>query len=860
MKRMEISGLLKISTVSRSLNKIFLSWNSIVHHNTDMNNIFPENIKSFENYKIYIYSFENKKKLIVDAKFNNFQEGKIIIKNWKQLMEAYDKKFGKAEAFLIFQMEKEGLSYNYILYDASDLADGLKRLATTAMAQKSGIYRKSCGEYEGAFVLDPHKYILEKEEATNISWIDLGVKEIRCVDNCFSVIVSDKNNVYLSDLNRVSYVLMNEETGEVNCLYADYDISKKEIIFGNALNTALRNDYMQNRKMNKICIYPFYEEKEGKYVYFELKNEQLLDESLVDNKKRHFISYAKLIRDNNEQPLAIMAYYSENNILHFMLKEYYQVFSAQCNAKLKSIKFVEDNIRIEFRLDKTEFQLKEVSLILRSKVQNKIYPFALNIKDKGKYLDVVGELSIEKIEWEQFYWDIRGIVIKDGEEFELRLKNHSIIKRLQMLLGYSQRVLGEGKYVIFPYLTKSKDFAIMYRMRSEQDNVAFVLKEYLALFLFYILYPYWKSKHLWLVYEKYSITAQDNSYYFFKYCMEKLTTKENKNIFYVIDKKAPDYQYVEQYGKKIIQFLSLKHMIYLKAADLLVSSDTKAHSYAWHSPNSIYRELIKYKKNAFLQHGVIYYKQCHQGLKKNGTNACKLFIVSSEVEKQIIKQYFGYKEDEIAVTGLARWDVLEDKSVPNEKMILMMPTWRNWLEEVTEEEFRCSDYFKNYSQLLNNKCLHTFLEQQNVKLIFYIHPKFREYIGAFSTASNYVEFVEFGSQPLNALIMKCNMMVTDYSSACWDVYYQSKPVLFYLFDYELYSEVQGSYVDMRTEAFGEATDNMDTLVELMKIYAENGFKEKACYAEMRDRLLPYRDELNSERTYQNLKKKFSDSK
>ncbi len=525
-------------------------------------------------------------------------------------------------------------------------------------------------------------------------------------------------------------------------------------------------------------------------------------------------------------------------------------------ARLDSIKIKKDKVDLNFWLDSSVYQVKSVSLILRSQIRQKQYEFAFAVKNKTTGVKVRAQLSVADVEWEQFYWDIRGVVEAEGTLYELRIKNRSKLKRILMLIAAHQKFLQERRYVVYPYLTNSNDPAIQYRAKSKQDSRWFVLKEYVVLFIYYLFRRFWLSKQIWLVYEKYSITAQDNSYYFFKYCQEKLTREENKNIYYVIDKKAADYQYVKQYGNKVIQFLSLKHMIYLKAAQLLISSDTKAHAYAWHSPNTIYRALLNRNKNVFLQHGVIYYKQCHKGLKKSGTNSCRLFIVSSEVEKKIIKKYFGYKNSEIAVTGLARWDVLQDASKQGEKMILMMPTWRNWLEEVSADTFKNSEYYQNYMALLNDARLHQFLETKQVKMVFYIHPKFREYIGAFATTSPWIELVEFGTQPLNALIMRCNMMVTDYSSACWDVFYQGKPVLFYLFDFELYNQVQGSYVDMRVDAFGEATDSMTELIQMMEWYEERSFKEKEKYAAMRERLLPYRDSLNSERIYQALKKKF----
>jgi CDP-glycerol glycerophosphotransferase (TagB/SpsB family) len=525
-------------------------------------------------------------------------------------------------------------------------------------------------------------------------------------------------------------------------------------------------------------------------------------------------------------------------------------------ARLLKLEIRRGTIRLKFDLSVCEGSVQQLSLILRSAVKEKSYDFVLTNRQLGERAIYDAQLPLDQVEWEQFYWDIRGSVILKDQKKELRIKNRSWLQKIMMLISGRQIFLQDKTYVVYPYLTNSNDPAIQYRTKSKQDSKWFVWKEYIALMIYFLLRPYWLSKKIWLIYEKYSITAQDNSYYFFRYCQEKLTENEKRNIYYVIDKKASDYRYVKQYDKRVIQFLSLRHMIYLKAAQLLISSDTKAHAYAWHSPNTIYRAMLKTNKNVFLQHGVIYYKQCHKGLRKSGTNNCRLFIVSSEIEKKIIKRYFGYRNNEIAVTGLARWDVLRDTSMPGERMILVMPTWRSWLEEVPEEEFKKSEYYKNYMNFLNDPKLQLFLQESETKMVFYIHPKFREYMNAFATTSPWIELVEFGSRPLNELIMKCNMMITDYSSACWDVYYQGKPVVFYVFDLDMYDRVQGSYVDMRTQAFGDAVDTMEDVIGLLEYYFERGFKEKDQYAGMRKELLPYCDHLNCERIYHSIKRKF----
>lgn len=100
-----------------------------------------------------------------------------------------------------------------------------------------------------------------------------------------------------------------------------------------------------------------------------------------------------------------------------------------------------------------------------------------------------------------------------------------------------------------------------------------------------------------------------------------------------------------------------------------------------------------------------------------------------------------------------------------------MPTWRSWLEDQSDETFRQSSYYREYAALLNDPKLREFLHQTHTELIFYIHPKLREYISAFHADDPLIRLIPFGSVPLNQLIMKCSMLITDYSSVSWDVYY-----------------------------------------------------------------------------------------
>ena len=300
-------------------------------------------------------------------------------------------------------------------------------------------------------------------------------------------------------------------------------------------------------------------------------------------------------------------------------------------------------------------------------------------------------------------------------------------------------------------------------------------------------------------------------------------------------------------------------MIYMQAAKLLVSTDTRNHLYAMRQRGSILKRYLRRKDLVFLQHGVTALKKVDFFYGKGKAGSCNLFVVTSDFEKGIIEKYFGYAEDEIVNSGFARWDVLEDKS-EGLREILIMPTWRSWLENATAEEFKKSDYFRNYMELLNSRRFHDFLEKNDLCANFYLHSKFREFMQDFSVESKRIRLIAFGEEPANELMMRCKMLVTDYSSVCWDVFYLDKPVVFFQFDREKYEEAHGSYLDMSKELFGECADNVDGLLTYMEECAADHFVIKPQYDAMRTNFYKYFDDQNSRRICDAIVEKWGEKK
>ena len=249
-------------------------------------------------------------------------------------------------------------------------------------------------------------------------------------------------------------------------------------------------------------------------------------------------------------------------------------------------------------------------------------------------------------------------------------------------------------------------------------------------------------------------------------------------------------------------------------------------------------------------------KRVDQLFGKKGSSPMTYFVTCSRPEHDIVVREFDYEPEDVPITGFARWDVLEDKSTPDDPFILMMPTWRSWLEEVDNDTFLQSDYYKNYSALLTDPALDEMLRRNHTRLVFYLHPKFAGYMDNFKDKiSPRVTCIPFGQQPLNELMMRCKLLVTDYSSVCWDVLYQNKPVVYYQFDYDLYNQVHGSYLDMTTQLPGDRFTQVEDLVPCLDSYAAAGFEMKPKYRKMAKQYFMFRDHHNSQRIYKFLKSK-----
>lgn len=631
-------------------------------------------------------------------------------------------------------------------------------------------------------------------------------------------------------------------------------------------------EYIKNAEIENSIIYLDLADIFIKYskvparfeVFIEIiqENKRYLGKAIlnkeVDKQERYKNGIKKITEDN----LVAVPFISKDKSLMLLIDRDIKYFNEKYKYRtiLKSFKIRNGKLSMQvyFKLlSKVEHSVKGITLEFRNSTREPV-KYYIPVKVKRNFI-IVRDFDLCKLDYESFYWDFYAEVnIKchgNEEVMRFRIKRPTLnIRRKIRYNSLNNNVDLPNGYILYPYLTSNNCITLTYRPKTEYDGSKYKIREFIAWLGYKVMEPYYLNKNIYLMYEKFSETAQDNSYYFFKYCREK---HPDKNFYFVIDKESKDYERIKD-DKNVIQFMSIKHLRYICAAKAFIASESKGHCYAWRVQRGKIRPYLDKKKFIFLQHGVLALKKIDDAFNKNTAGAAELFIVSSNQEKDIVCHYLGYNPEDVAVTGLARWDVVKDKSKElEEKEIFIMPTWRNWMTEVEEEVFVNSEYYQKYMELLNSRKLQKMLEKYNLRVNYFLHPKFKEHLSNFSTENSRINIIEPNTTPINELLMRASLLVTDYSSVALEMFYQKKPTLFYQFDIKDYELYQGSYIDMDTELFGYRVMNVDELVEKIEDYLADGFAEKQQFDIARSRYFEFTDRNNCERIYNAISEKIN---
>ncbi|MCA9766269.1 MAG: CDP-glycerol glycerophosphotransferase family protein [Carnobacterium sp.] len=401
---------------------------------------------------------------------------------------------------------------------------------------------------------------------------------------------------------------------------------------------------------------------------------------------------------------------------------------------------------------------------------------------------------------------------------------------------------GKSVYIFSPNFTEQYD-GLSLAATKYQKEIYEYYKEARVVSRF--IKPFIKEEGYWIIGEK-PLEARSCGWLFFCYLREN---HPEINAFYVLDKNSADYEKAVSFdNERILLFKSKKYIQFLMKAQVILTSQAPYHIYPTRNP--LWLDIFGAKR-VLLQNNIIGLqplKQTYGFLTKFFKT--DLFIVSSKHERRYVVDTLGYPEEQVALTGLPRFDkLLASPSVTNPvNQLLFCPADQEiGLDYQTESILRTVEKFTSVVQ----------------------HEKFKAFLGVYGLSvtvalphamAGYLDhFISLGCRvvlqeqtDMLTLLNTSSVFITDYHPLAFDFSFLTKPVCFFQPD------VQGpdkDKIDSVTELYsnelpGEVTCNEENLIYLLNQIGQNNFKMSTKNQKKADALLEYKDIHSNQRIYE----------
>ena len=367
----------------------------------------------------------------------------------------------------------------------------------------------------------------------------------------------------------------------------------------------------------------------------------------------------------------------------------------------------------------------------------------------------------------------------------------------------------------------------------------------------------YKDMKTWIINDKRNM-AGDSGEYFFRF-LKKINPK-GINFYFVIKKDCVDYERLKSLGN-ILEYGSENYFILFLTANKIISSVSESWvDNPFRDDQKYVRDLIHFDY-IFIQHGIIK-DDLSESINRLNKNFNYIIISSNKEYESILDEKYGYNRSNILLSGLPIYDNLQNlqKSIIKEKLIIIIPTWRvyiqgtfnfNTYESIYSRSFILTDYFNFYNNLINNDQLLTTMKKLNYSGIVCLDPYFSKQWKDFK--QNQI-FSVFELCDYQKLILQASLLITDYSNLFFDFAYLKKPTIYTHFDYDEYRRKQNKkgYFDYKIHGFGPVCFNLECSIKKIISKLENNCNLEKKYLNRINEFFKYIDGKNCERLYLNL--------
>ncbi len=242
-----------------------------------------------------------------------------------------------------------------------------------------------------------------------------------------------------------------------------------------------------------------------------------------------------------------------------------------------------------------------------------------------------------------------------------------------------------------------------------------------------------------------------------------------------------------------------------------------------------------------------------------------MMICISEMTKKCMISAFGKRAREVVITGYPCNDTLlknienpfidEDKKLiqgfkaQKKIVILYMPTYRD-TRTLKSESMNITIDWKRFN---------SFLEKNNSVFIMKLHPVKQSDFKIPNSCKNIL--APNNLNDIYPAIKYVDILVTDYSTVCYNFLLCSKPIIFYWYDFNeyktknrsLYEDFENLSMGPRVETFDALLDVLDTCINNKNNFIQENLKQ---INHCRNMAHKYLDSNSSERVYENIINKF----
>ncbi|MEY8390569.1 CDP-glycerol glycerophosphotransferase family protein [Lachnospiraceae bacterium 45-W7] len=430
-----------------------------------------------------------------------------------------------------------------------------------------------------------------------------------------------------------------------------------------------------------------------------------------------------------------------------------------------------------------------------------------------------------------------------------------------VLLTYFENELILEKAVSSGRIKKCEQ-KLLQELRELQEESEENITEGIALRKIYHRRKRLKRKEIWLISDRIG-KADDNGEAFFTY-MNTFQKNSGIETYFVLDQESEDYERLQQIGK-VVPYLSQEHKILALLCDKIVSSQGEDHVFQpFFEQSYFYKDIFHRQKFVFLQHGIIK-DDLSRWLTKANKNI-SIFVTSTRMEYQsVVNGAYHYDENVVKCTGLPRFDYLYDDS-ETENMITFMPTWRSYLVSALDAKenkraltdgFEDSSYCQMYRQVFSDQRLYEAADKYGYKIRLMMHHAMPDACIKYFNCGDKVDVLDRKTR-YRKIFADSKLVVTDYSSAVFDIAYLRKPVLYFQQDVEEFfsgkHNYDKGYFDYERDGFGEVEYTAEGLVNRIIEYMEHGCQLKNSYKKRIEETFLYNDKENCKRVYVEIRK------